>query len=76
MKKHIKFLGHFAEWFLKFEGSWHFVGSTWTIIMLIMAHDYHKVAWFLPIMDYIMGAGTLFAGWLLGKVMDENEKNR
>jgi hypothetical protein len=57
----------FAEIFLKIEGIWHFIGSTIAVIMLVYQHDYNFSAWFAPMADYIMGAGTFMCGWWLGE---------
>jgi hypothetical protein len=67
MKKDSKFYEVFKEWFLKIEGMDHFVASTIVIIGMLATHIHGFWAYALPIMDYIMGAGTFYIGWREGK---------
>lgn len=65
----------FKEWFLKIEGVDHFVFSTVTVIGLVSTHVHSFWAYFLPIVDYIMGLGTFYIGWREGEENDTEEAN-
>lgn len=62
MKKLIKTL---VSYFLMFEGIDHFIISTISVVGLVHLHTYNWASWFSPIVDYVMGAGTLLSGLYL-----------
>lgn len=68
----MKWIRKALPYFAMMEGASHFVFSTFTLVGLVIKHDYDWVAFVSPIADYLMGIGTFLFGWLI-KEEDEED---